>query len=244
MATTDQTNTNQLPDPTTSAAPATGMIASAQSPQPAQAQVYSTAPVKWENSNEQTTAGQLENIIKADSPLMQQARTNALQGMNGRGLLNSSMATGAAQAAVMDKATPIANADATQASNTAQYNATQQNDAIKTRDTAMTQASGLNATEYNKLLAQGLDNTNKLQLANIEATYKNQMQSSQSAQQLYSQITKNMSDILMTDTMDASSKQTAIRNQIALLNDGMQRIELTSGLDLGSTLDFSSVPNA
>lgn len=235
-------NPNQLPDPQTTQAPATGMIASAVPSQPAQAQVYSTAPVKWDNTKDQTTAGQLEGLIKEDSPLMQQARTNALQGMNSRGLLNSSMAVGAAQGAVMDKAIPIANADATQASNVTQYNATQTNDNIKTRDQNLTQASGLNATEYNKILTQRLDNDSKVQLANIEATYKNQMQASQSSQQLYSQITKNMSDILMSDTMDAASKTKAINNQIALLNDGMQRLELTSTLDLGGILDFGSVP--
>lgn len=242
MATTTQTT--QLQDPTKTAAPATGMIGLATGQKPAEAQVFSTAPTEWKNTTEQTTAGQLDNIIKADSPLMQQAKTNALQQMNSRGLANSSMAVGAAQSAVIDKATPIANADATQASNVAQYNATQTNDATKTRDQNLTQASGLNATEYNKLLAQKLDNESKVSLANIEAKYKNQMQSSQSSQQLYSQITKNMSDILMSDTLDGASKQTAIRNQIALLNDGMSRIELTSGLNLGDILNFSDVPNA
>jgi hypothetical protein len=231
-----------LPAPTASKPKATGMIGFASSQEPAEAQVYSTKPQEWKNSTDQTTSGQLSKLIKADSPLMQQARTNALQQMNARGLTNSSMAVGAAHSAVLDKAIPIANADASQASNVAQYNATQKNQSIRDRDTAMTQASGLNATEYNKILSQHLDQNNKLKLAEIEATYKNQMQSSQSAQQLYSQITKNMSDILMSDAMGIDAKRVAINNQIALLNSGMKSLESTSGLDLGTLLTFDSIP--
>ena len=46
----------------------------------------------WEVSKNQTVANQIEQIIAADSPLMQQARMRALQAANQRGLLNSSMA--------------------------------------------------------------------------------------------------------------------------------------------------------
>lgn len=54
----------------------------------------------------------LNSIINKDNPLMQSARTAALQGMNSRGLLNSSMAGEAAQKAVIDSAMPIAQQDA------------------------------------------------------------------------------------------------------------------------------------
>lgn len=60
----------------------------------------------------QTVQGQIEGIIAADSPLMQQAATTARQGMNQRGLLNSSMAIGAGQDAVIRQALPIAQQDA------------------------------------------------------------------------------------------------------------------------------------
>jgi len=86
----------------------------------------------------ETTSGQLQGIIAEDSPLMQQARAQAKQGMAARGLLNSSMAQGAGVAAMLEKATPIATADATtyanqaitnqQAANTGgQFNVGQQN---------------------------------------------------------------------------------------------------------------------
>jgi hypothetical protein len=70
----------------------------------------------------ETTAGQLQGIMAEDSPLMQQARAQAKQGMAARGLLNSSMAQGAGVAAMLERATPIAAADASTYFNQAQTN--------------------------------------------------------------------------------------------------------------------------
>jgi len=86
----------------------------------------------------ETTAGQLQGIMAEDSPLMQQARAQAKQGMAARGLINSSMAQGAGVAAMLERATPIAASDAgtyfnqaqtnQQAANTGgQFNASSQN---------------------------------------------------------------------------------------------------------------------
>lgn len=70
------------------------------------------APVTSAFDESKGVAGRVDSIIGKDSPLMQRASTRANQQMNARGLTNSSMAVGAGQAAVMDAATPIANADA------------------------------------------------------------------------------------------------------------------------------------
>jgi hypothetical protein len=54
----------------------------------------------------------VQGLIAANSPLMQQANQRGLNTANARGLLNSSIAAGAAQGAVMDRAVPIATATA------------------------------------------------------------------------------------------------------------------------------------
>lgn len=54
----------------------------------------------------------LDNILKSASPLMQRAEQQGLQAANRRGLLNSSIAAGASQGAMMDRALPIAQQDA------------------------------------------------------------------------------------------------------------------------------------
>lgn len=61
---------------------------------------------------DQTVETRVNNLIGQDSSLMQQARRRADEQMNQRGLLNSPMAIGAAQDAVISAATPIAMADA------------------------------------------------------------------------------------------------------------------------------------
>jgi hypothetical protein len=74
---------------------------------------------------ESTVEGRVRSIIADDGKLMQQARTTAMEGMNQRGLVNSSMAAGAAQQAVLSAATPIAQQDA-QAQQTRDATAQQQ----------------------------------------------------------------------------------------------------------------------
>lgn len=62
-------------------------------------------------SNE-TAAGQLLDITKQDSPLMQRARAEANDYSASRGLRNSTIAAGATEAALVDRALPVAQQDA------------------------------------------------------------------------------------------------------------------------------------
>jgi hypothetical protein len=80
-------------------------------------------PTKWQIDNKQTVAGQLASVVRKDSPLQQLARTEGLQQAQKRGLLNSSMAVGAAQDAITRSALPIAQADADVNARAAGYNA-------------------------------------------------------------------------------------------------------------------------
>lgn len=59
-----------------------------------------------------SAASNLAKITASDSPLMKQAAATGLAMANRRGLVNSSIATGAAQGEVLKAATPIATADA------------------------------------------------------------------------------------------------------------------------------------
>ena len=58
-----------------------------------------------------TTSKRTSEIISSGSPLMKQAETRAKQYAQERGLLNSSIAVGAAHGAVLDRSTDIARAD-------------------------------------------------------------------------------------------------------------------------------------
>lgn len=93
----------------------------------------------------ETAAGQVESLLAKDNPLMQRARTLALQNMNQRGLVNSSMAQGAGVAAMVDRITPIAQQDAQTYSNRSLANME-----------ATNEAGQFNVGQNNQLFSQGL----------------------------------------------------------------------------------------
>lgn len=81
----------------------------------------------WGVQPNETVRSQLQQIIADDSPLMQQARTRALQTANSRGLLNSSMAMTAADSAMYDEAMPIATQDASTYARAGEFNSNTKN---------------------------------------------------------------------------------------------------------------------
>ena len=110
-------------------------------------------------------ATNVKNIVAEDSPLMQQAAERARQAMNAKGLLNSSIAAGAEQEAVIGAALPIA-----------QQQAQQSFQAGATTFQAGERGKEFAATSINTALQLGAtaENTNRLQtaLATIDANTK------------------------------------------------------------------------
>jgi len=84
----------------------------------AQAQASTVEP-----GSNSTVQGQLTSVLDKGSPLMDRASTKAAQAMNGKGLLNSSLAVSAGQSALYDAALPIAQQDAKTFADAGQTNA-------------------------------------------------------------------------------------------------------------------------
>lgn len=177
-----------------------------------------TSSAQWNNTPDQTTSGQVQGIIAQNSPLMQQARTTALENMNGRGLLNSSMAETAGQSAVLGAATPIASADAAQASKVAQANFANQ---------SQDQLTNLNA--QNTAAGQNLAAAAQQNIANIEAQYKNVTQGSASASNLVNTAQNDITQILQNTNMDTTAKQTAINQITSNLKNSMGMVGALAG---------------
>ena len=201
-------------------------------------------------SNE-TVQGQIAGLIDKNSPLLQQARNQAMMASNQRGLVNSSIAASAGESAAYGAALPIAQADARayeqaardqQAllSQTSQFNVGQTNEMTRSTLAAQTQAEQYNAEAQNRILSQNLDATNKTALAGIEANYKTLMQSSQTASNIYSQAIANITNITMNKDMDPAAKQAAVNQQVALLKDGMAVSGAISSLNLQDVLTFTA----
>jgi hypothetical protein len=141
---------------------------------------------KWNVDNPQTVQGQVKNIIDDNSPLMQQAQTRSLQQMNGRGLINSSMAVGAGQSALYDAALPMAQQDASTYANAAKTNADYGQQVGMFNAAAANDTSKVNAgfTQQTNLANTAAQNTAKAQDFEVkanasaqEAAAKNQLQS-------------------------------------------------------------------
>lgn len=172
----------------------------------------------------QTVASQLKDIIAAGSPLMQQAEANAKNQMNARGLINSTQAITAGQSAVIDKALPIAQQDATTFNQAATNTTTAQNTALaagaQATNTANinnsqldTNTSQYNAGQENAALSQATTASNAIQQAG------QQIQGSKDIATLQSNTQKLIADLQANTTLSAQDKQTASAQIIAAANN-------------------------
>lgn len=156
--------TNSTPQTPNPAAPAT--------PAPT-ASTYQAAqlgtPTAWNITPDQTVEGRINNLVDPNSPIIQSARTRALEQQNANGTLNSSMAISAADRAAYDVALPIAQTDAATASKAAGYNADERNQFDVQNMNALNQAGQFNAGAQNTLTGQKLAADTSIATANIGA---------------------------------------------------------------------------
>jgi hypothetical protein len=159
----------------------------------------------------QTTAGQLAGLLATDNPVMQQARAGAMQTANQRGLLNSSIAAGAGENAVIQSALPIAQSDAATYSNAAAANQGAQNTAG--------QFNAGNATSVN------LANTGAL---NVPGTIGTQTQAQKSLAEQGAQL--QAGTIIPAQTQ----AQTTLQAQSGQIQQQLQTLRGTQATDLAN----------
>jgi hypothetical protein len=127
---------------------------------------------RWNVDAPQTVQGQLQGILQRGSPLMERARTQALQGANERGILNSTMAGEAGQAALIDRALEIARPDAATNAAAGQFNAGAANDMSRFNAGSANDTSRFNAGQANQMAS---DNANR-NLDWAKTNYNGQLQ--------------------------------------------------------------------
>jgi len=201
----------------------------------------------------ETVAGQLHSLLSSGNPYVERAKSGARETANQRGLLNTSMAAGAGEAAAIDAALPIASADANVYgtasrenqgyTNTAgQFNAGAKNTA-GLQGAAAANTSLLSAQNSGQeVVLQTLKGNQAKELADIEAQYKNTTQSSASATALFAQVSKNISDILNDPNTSTEQKQSAVDRQTNILEMQLIIIGELANIDLVGLLDFSVLP--
>jgi hypothetical protein len=192
----------------------------------------------------ETVSGQLDALLAADSPYLQRAKHGATQTANARGLLNTSMAAGAGEAAAIDAAAPIAKADADVYGTASRENVAAENTSRAFGADASNRATLVGAEAYNASALQGLRGDQATVLANIEANYKQLIQASSSASQFYTAITTSLAAIMADPKTDAATKQAAVDKMTSMLQSGLTVIGGVANVDLAGLLDFSGEPGS
>lgn len=203
------------PGAPTAAAPAATPSAPAATPAAPAAPTYAPAKVEV-NPATDTVQGQVTNIIDKNSDIMKLAETRGRQQANSRGLLNSSMAVQAGQAAVLDAAVPMAAQDAA---------------------TSM-RAKEINVGAENEFSLQGLRGEQAKQLEEISNKNSQLLQASQSAAQIMSQTSASISNILANPDIPLNQKEQMIAREVQLLENGLAITGAIPNLNLKGLLKF------
>lgn len=184
------------------------------------------------DASKETMWGQMNAITASDNPFMQMAETKAKQGMNDRGLLNSSMAITAGQAAAYDAAAPIASfdanayksvgdmnfnaqhsvnlANASSANSMAQFNAGQTSNIASKNADLLQNNNQYNTTVSNEGAKANMDAANKINLADIEAQYQNNAAMQATVRSISTTLQQQVGDIQNSDKLNAAQKTAAI----------------------------------
>lgn len=122
-------------------------------------------PTQWNVTPDQTVEGRIKQIISANNPIIQMARTQGAEQANARGLLNSSMGVQAGEAAAFGAATPIATADAATAAKAASFNADTSNQFATTNANAQNTQAGQQLAATTQTGIAQLGSQTQLQIA-------------------------------------------------------------------------------
>ena len=187
-------------------------------------------PTQWNVTAPQTVQGQIKDIINPNSPIMQQARTGALEQMNSRGLVNSSMAITAGDDAAYRAAIPIATADASTYAKSASYNADAQNQvnlanaqyanqAGQSNLSANTQTSIAKMNDDTQKQLSTLDAATRTNIAKMNDDTQKQLSTLDVATRTNLQTLQNENQVLLNTNSQASSlfsNATSALNNIAM----------------------------
>lgn len=165
------------------------------------------------DAKNETVRGQLGQVLAEDSPVLQQARADAMRSANERGMLNSTMATSGAQDAVIRSALQIASPDAAAYGHAADYNAA-----------ATNQAKMYNSTAQNDFAKQGI------QLAADKAAQSAQLKQQMSVAQMQdatSRFAAETSSATSKYNTDSQYRQQADANKKTLTNNIIANMDLS-----------------
>lgn len=186
-----------------------------------------------ERAKATTSAEQLSGILNKGGALMQQSATMGNQQAAARGLLNSSMGIQAAQNAMIANASPLAQNDANQLNNMAQFNAGVRNQAIGTNAAAQNAASQWNAGATNQMNQYNASNQQQTNLANQQATNQQNQYNASNQQQT------NLQNQQAQNSMNQFNA--GQQNSMNQWNAGQQNEMIKQALDVNSREQLANI---
>ncbi len=171
-----------------------------------------------------TVSGQLDSILAQDGVHMQRARANALAMASESGLRNSSIAVGAAQGALIDRATPIAQADANIYDGAARDNQAAQNNltGIMTQQKFTAAENEANRKQQTMLQQNEQAAADKRQADQIAAQERDRASQQALQRELFDK-EQAAAAARAKETFDNTLKQMGYQNELANKNLPMQR---------------------
>lgn len=188
-------------------------------------------------------SSQLNKITSQDSPLIKRARQEGLVNANRRGLLNSSIAAGAAEGAIVDRATPLAQQNAQILQQQRLQNQTDTNRSREVSSGRETDVSVFNAGQSNdtsRLNAQlGTDIARRnADAADEMARLDAQMQTavSQGNAELANQVRIRQAELQQQVNLENAAAQNRSREQVLAINADLNKQFLanTGAIDLAT----------
>lgn len=187
------------------------------------------------NQPTETVNGQLQTIVAQDSPLLQQARAQAMTAANDRGMLNSSLAASAGEDAVLKSALQVATPDAAAYNHASDYNVAADNQAtMYNATTANSYSQQQIATQAAKDAATAQVNAAKdaaaAQAAVNTATQNATLNSQMTIADMQAATAKYQTDTTSATSKyntDAQYKQQAENNKKTLVNNIITSTEMS-----------------
>lgn len=196
------------------------------------------SPALGQVSGNETVQGQMAGLLDSNNPYMRIAEGRALQQANSRGILNSTMAVGAAQKANIEAALPIAQQDAQayrqqtlanqEVTNQGQQFNAQQDNAMKLEnlDTSVKTWSQQSQQSHDQFMSN-LDQWKQLGKIDAEAYANLKGKYVDSISELHNNMLMNISEIQTATDITAEAKATMIQQQQAM---GQSSINAMIGL--------------
>lgn len=188
----------------------------------------------WTPSDNAMASHQLSKLLASDSKLMTQARGNAQAAAARRGLLNSSIAAEAGEAAAIQSALPIAQQDAGTWGRSEEFNASAANDFARDanafgRNAALTKYQGVLAQE-----AQGRDQSWRSGEAALDRSFQTgERTAAQAWQAAQAEAERGWRTGERLGSQDFSAGQSALdrQQQVAMQRDDQAFRSAQAGLD-------------